>query len=252
MTSKPPDIRRTPVQTRSKDREQSILEATRRLLAKGGVDALTTTRIARTAKVPVGSVYYLFPNKYAILVKLLEWYMDRVIALLQLPDDAQPWEAQIADQIDRLAAKDLDRILVAEIVPSLDGIEHVPLPGVRFDISQSGADSPLRGSGMRSRRIEFAHDGDSDSRNFRGRKRRHKPRPAGAHNHRIELMMNCLTHFLNRPKRQNNNRSQNHKKAADKFKRPMRLSAPSFGSDIIIDQNPNPVEAVKKRQKQHR
>ena len=63
-------------------------------------------------------------------------------------------------RVDRLAGQHFGRVLIDEVVATLDGVEHVPLPVVFFDIAQRGGDAALRGAGVRARRIEFADDGD--------------------------------------------------------------------------------------------
>lgn len=96
--------RRAPAQKRSAEREQAILEATLALLAEEDFHALTTKRIAERAGVPIGSIYYLFPNKYAILIRLFERNMERIqAALAEVSFEAQ-WEDVLDDTIDRLAA----------------------------------------------------------------------------------------------------------------------------------------------------
>ena len=55
-----------------------------------------------------------------------------------------------------LAAHDLDRVLVAEVVRALDGVEGVRLPGVVG--VQRGVDAAGGGVGVRSDRMDLAHD----------------------------------------------------------------------------------------------
>ena len=67
---------REPRQERSRYKAQLILEATQRLLEKGGLAALTTNAVAASAGVSIGTLYQFFPNKEAILDTLA----DREIA----------------------------------------------------------------------------------------------------------------------------------------------------------------------------
>jgi len=64
--------RRTPVQRRSRERVERILEAADRLVTERGVDALTTRAVARAADVPVASLYQYFADREAIIVALIE------------------------------------------------------------------------------------------------------------------------------------------------------------------------------------
>jgi len=61
---------RQPRQERAKHTVQVVLDATVRLLKRGGSDAITTNRIAEVAGVCVGSIYQYFPDKRAIFAAL--------------------------------------------------------------------------------------------------------------------------------------------------------------------------------------
>jgi len=64
--------RRAPVQRRSRDRVERILEAAGELVASGGVAALTTRACADAAGVPVASIYEYFADKDDLLLALAE------------------------------------------------------------------------------------------------------------------------------------------------------------------------------------
>lgn len=70
MKKLPPEPRRHPSQSRSKVLVEAIIQACRQVLAKEGVERLTTNRIAEVAGVTIGSLYQYFPNKEAILANL--------------------------------------------------------------------------------------------------------------------------------------------------------------------------------------
>jgi AcrR family transcriptional regulator len=65
-------VRRAPVQRRSRDRVQRILEAASELIVEHGVDAVGTRMIAERAGVPVASLYQYFADKTEILLALVE------------------------------------------------------------------------------------------------------------------------------------------------------------------------------------
>jgi AcrR family transcriptional regulator len=67
--------RREPSQERAVATCDAILEASAQLLTKIGYTKLTTNKIAEHAGVSIGSLYQYFPNKEAILVKLLEMHI---------------------------------------------------------------------------------------------------------------------------------------------------------------------------------
>lgn len=54
------------------DRRTRILDAAEELFAVGGFDATPTARVAETAEVPKGLVFYYFPRKIDLLLTLLQ------------------------------------------------------------------------------------------------------------------------------------------------------------------------------------
>jgi AcrR family transcriptional regulator len=78
-----PARRRQPMQKRSQETVDAILDAVIRLLKRSGASAITTNRIAETAGVSIGSVYQYFPNKDAIFVALHERHIDQVDRVLR-------------------------------------------------------------------------------------------------------------------------------------------------------------------------
>jgi AcrR family transcriptional regulator len=81
----PLEPRKTPVQARSTVTVEAIYEATFQvLLAVGGPERLTTTRVAERAGVSVGTLYQYFPNKQSLLFSVLEKHLDRVVSAVEL------------------------------------------------------------------------------------------------------------------------------------------------------------------------
>ncbi len=64
-------VRKHPRQARAKATVDCLLIAAQRILAKEGLGAFTTNRVAVVAGVSVGSLYQYFPNKQAIAAALL-------------------------------------------------------------------------------------------------------------------------------------------------------------------------------------
>lgn len=75
-------LRRRPVQRRSLERFERILDASARLLDEAGYSALTTREVARRAGVPIGTLYQFFAGKDGLVAALaarnLERYLDRL------------------------------------------------------------------------------------------------------------------------------------------------------------------------------
>ncbi|MEW2567937.1 TetR/AcrR family transcriptional regulator [Streptomyces sp. NPDC047070] len=69
--------RRTPRQVRAELTRERILSSAAHVFAEYGYAAGTTNRIAEHARVSIGSLYQYFPNKDAILAKLLVRHIDR-------------------------------------------------------------------------------------------------------------------------------------------------------------------------------
>jgi len=69
--------RRKPRQVRAELTRERILAAAAHVFAEHGYAAGTTNRIAERARISIGSLYQYFPNKDAILAKLLVRHIDR-------------------------------------------------------------------------------------------------------------------------------------------------------------------------------
>ena len=93
----PEALRRTPVQARSAERVQRMLDACAELIGEIGYEQVTTTLIARRAKVAIGSLYQFFPDKTAVASALVARNVERYLTELgqRLTDEppAQWWEA---------------------------------------------------------------------------------------------------------------------------------------------------------------
>lgn len=75
--------RRLPRQARSRERVARILQATRTLLERDGLQRLTTNHIAREAGVDIASLYQYFSGKEAILYTLAESWVRGVQAIYE-------------------------------------------------------------------------------------------------------------------------------------------------------------------------
>jgi AcrR family transcriptional regulator len=72
--------RRVPVQRRSRERVEQILQAASELLAEGGVDALTTRSLAQRTGIPIATIYRYFDNRDAIIAAYLDHELERIDA----------------------------------------------------------------------------------------------------------------------------------------------------------------------------
>lgn len=70
--------RRKPAQDRAKQTVDLVLQAAASEIEKGGLDKLTTKRIAVAAGLSVGGLYEYFPNKEAVVYALTNQWLTRV------------------------------------------------------------------------------------------------------------------------------------------------------------------------------
>ncbi|HQR04506.1 MAG: TetR/AcrR family transcriptional regulator [Proteobacteria bacterium] len=73
-----PEARKVPRQQRSRMLVDSILEAARQLLSERGADGVTARAVALRTGVSIGSLYQYFPNRDAILARLMDEEIERV------------------------------------------------------------------------------------------------------------------------------------------------------------------------------
>ncbi len=80
MTSSEP--RKSPRQGRAKATVTAILDATARILAEEGFEAVNTNRVAEVAGVSVGSLYQYFPNKAALVGAVAVRHTEAMAAIV--------------------------------------------------------------------------------------------------------------------------------------------------------------------------
>ncbi len=99
-TEQPPAaVRRRPVQRRSLERFERILDAAAELLGESGYGPLTTREVARRAGVPIGTLYQFFPGKDGLVAALAARNLERYLARLAARVEAErpPRVAALAD-----------------------------------------------------------------------------------------------------------------------------------------------------------
>jgi AcrR family transcriptional regulator len=97
---------RSPVQERSRNTVEVIIEAATRILHKYGAARLNTNLIAERAGASIGTLYQYFPNKQAILV---------TIARRQLQKDRASVMEAISDALSA-PGSDLERIVIRKVI----------------------------------------------------------------------------------------------------------------------------------------
>ena len=177
--------------------------------------------------------------------------------------EGQAHVLQVDDRVDGLARQDLGRVLVDEVVATLDGVEHVPLPVVLLLVAERGADAALRGAGMGARRVELGEDGrlDAVAGELEGgpqagaaRADDHgrvvvdgRPRPLGPG------VTGALKGLPARAReRQHHDRAQHEQDHARAGTAPQHDRPCAAAADVVLDHRPNAEEGMEEHQHQQR
>jgi AcrR family transcriptional regulator len=101
-------LRRAPVQRRSTERLERILDACAQLLDEAGYERLSTRAVAARAGVPIGSVYRFFSDKRALADALahrnLDEFLERTAARLAAPGTEPDWRTAVDILVDEYTA----------------------------------------------------------------------------------------------------------------------------------------------------
>lgn len=90
------NLRARPIQQRSSDRMQSLLDAAAVLIDEEGIDGVTTTAVAYRSRSSVGVLYRYFPNITSLLKALAQRNMSRFLDRVQEGAEkagGEPWSA---------------------------------------------------------------------------------------------------------------------------------------------------------------
>jgi len=150
-------IRKSSQQQRSQFTVDAIVEATTKLLEKSGVEKTTTNRISDLAGVSVGSFYQYFPNKEALIARIIEKEIntqaDKLEKLILTHKDENISQLTkilieyIADQFYRRHR------IAAVLIGQLNQLERVPV-----QVKARGRLVKLLADLFRERRPELALD----------------------------------------------------------------------------------------------
>ena len=94
---------RIPKQKRSREKKARIMESSRELFARKGINGTNSNEIAATANVSIGTFYSYFENKKMLFLEILEGYLDIfVTGIYSLQtDDTIPLKDNIRAHIDK-------------------------------------------------------------------------------------------------------------------------------------------------------
>lgn len=75
-------IRRMPIQKRSREKYDAILASAKTLIGARGNDSVSMREIAKAAELPISSIYQYFPDKSAILGAIMQSYFETIRELI--------------------------------------------------------------------------------------------------------------------------------------------------------------------------
>ena len=114
--------RNTPQQERSRRRKELLLDAVEEIVQKTGLDGLGMREVARTAGLPIASVYHYFPAKTAMIRELAVRRFEEIRAImareLASVEAAAPADmaASVAGLIDAVSRYFVERPSIAAIL----------------------------------------------------------------------------------------------------------------------------------------
>jgi AcrR family transcriptional regulator len=118
MSAAEPQQRREPVQRRSRERVETILAAASELIARDGVETLTTRALAEHTDIPVATIYRYFSNRDAIVAAILARELEEIDRRVE----------RAVRALDRVSFRSMiDAVAVAHLRHHQDCPEGVPL-----------------------------------------------------------------------------------------------------------------------------
>ncbi len=103
---------------------------------------------------------------------------------------------ELVDVARRFVAEDLDRVLVAEVVRALDGVERVLLGVVVRRVAKSGVDPTLGSAGVAAHGVDLGDDGHVGAHVERLDRGAHT-RAAATHDQHVVLRVHDFGRYTN-------------------------------------------------------
>ncbi|WP_328475338.1 TetR/AcrR family transcriptional regulator [Actinoplanes sp. NBC_00393] len=98
---------RPPLQQRSREAWQRVLDAGVALVEEGGYEAFTIAAVCERAQVPPRALYARVDNKDALFLAVYEHGMARVLAEHAVFDDGERWQGLTADRVVAVAVAEV-------------------------------------------------------------------------------------------------------------------------------------------------
>jgi AcrR family transcriptional regulator len=121
--------RRHPVQRRSRQTVEDVLDAVVKILKRDGIDGVTTNRIAEVAGLSIGSIYQYFPDKRAIFTALHDRHVEQIGGVIEstlVKHAASPFEALVRALVEALidahaSDSELHQLMASDVPHGADG-----------------------------------------------------------------------------------------------------------------------------------
>src|SRR6266702_838532 len=108
--------RKSPVQRRSAQTVEAVLEAAARILETRGLAACTTNAVAERAGVSIGSLYQYFPNRDALTVALIERETAQLVADIEAAALVESSRGSVLAMVRAAVAHQMRRPVLARII----------------------------------------------------------------------------------------------------------------------------------------
>ena len=108
--------RKLPLQARSAQTVEAVLEAAARILETQGLAACTTNAVAERAGVSVGSLYQYFPNRDALTVALIERETAQLLVDVEHAAQGRTARGRIEDMVRAAVAHQMRRPELARLI----------------------------------------------------------------------------------------------------------------------------------------
>jgi AcrR family transcriptional regulator len=144
--------RKRPVQARSEATVAALFEASIQVLLAVGYRKLTTTRVAERAGVSVGTLYQYFPNRQALIMSVIERYLDDLVCSVERGCqglDGRPLDELATGLVDAFITAKWTRIKVSRAV-------HEPL--AEFGDAKVVRAAAARAAGFVARNLQSCRD----------------------------------------------------------------------------------------------
>jgi AcrR family transcriptional regulator len=124
---RPLEPRKPPIQRRSRQTVEELLQAAAQVFEENGYAGATTNRIAERAGVSIGTLYQYFPNKDAMVVALLERHVSETVERLR------GWVGHMVEERHGLRAALFDYVSgMLDMHASRPRLQHILLEEVRL------------------------------------------------------------------------------------------------------------------------